>query len=210
MIQWRWMCSEGFSCCWSQLTMVQALWPGKCLATFCCSWSKRERQTIKCPPQSIPNRQPRHRNLFLLPISLFIGFDTGWFTYIITKNHPPPNRFWRFSLLEKILNIALRILSVKGKSGTTQCPATRHCFQYPSHPNSFLKVVWYQVKYWVIRKFIVITVFWVHPIFRMTQNIWYTRTWLGVWVIREYLVLKSNEYFLLSIARIILHACIVH
>ena len=81
MIQWRWMCSRGFSCCWSQLTMVQALWPGKCLATFCCSWSKRERQTIKCPPQSIPNRQPRHRNLFLLPISLFIGFDKGWFTY---------------------------------------------------------------------------------------------------------------------------------
>ena len=108
------MCSRGFSCCWSQLTMVQALWPRKCLATFCCSWSKRERQTIKCPPQSIPNRQPRHRNLFLLPISLFIGFDKGWFTYIITKNHPPPNRFWRFSLLEKILNIALRILSVKG------------------------------------------------------------------------------------------------
>ena len=74
-------CSRGFTCCWSQLTMVQALWPGKCLATFCCSWSKRERQTIKCPPQSIPNRQPRHRNLFLLPISLFIGFDKGWLTY---------------------------------------------------------------------------------------------------------------------------------
>ena len=75
-------CSRGFTCCWSQLTMVQALWPGKCLATFCCSWSKRERQTIKCPPQSIPNRQPRHRNLFLLPISLFIGFDKGLLVYL--------------------------------------------------------------------------------------------------------------------------------
>ena len=107
------MCSRGFSCCWSQLTMVQALWPGKCLATFCCSWSKQERQTIKCPPQSIPNRQPRHRNLFLLPISLFIGFDKGWFTYhnLRTIHHPTD---FGDSALEKISNIALRILSVKG------------------------------------------------------------------------------------------------
>ena len=110
----------------------------QCLATFCCSWSKRERQTIKCPPQSIPNRQPRHRNLFLLPISLFIGFDKGWFTYIITKNHPPPNRFWRFSLLKKILNIALRILSVKGgKKWYHPVPSYTTLFSIPV-PSQFI------------------------------------------------------------------------
>ena len=139
-------CSRGFTCCWSQLTMVQALWPGKCLATFCCSWSKRERQTIKCPPQSIPNRQPRHRNLFLLPISLFIGFDKGWLTY---HNQVP-------STTQPILEIQpyredfeycfADFLSVKGgKQWYHPVPSYTTLFSIPVPSQFILKVVWYQV-----------------------------------------------------------------